>query len=695
MDDLKWIEEVSELFSRMNCLIDEQTAENLLTLYLTEDDPTEKMILKQEIQSLLSLYSNDLIFSAKPVLASPSPENCKGEILLGKIIQGDFESHEFRIGLEDLQRHVGIFASTGSGKTTLIINILRQLMELPNPIPFLYFDFKRDLRHLTDYPIVVLRHDWLKINPLKPPKGVSKKLWMMILSDIMAHVLGWFYASENYLMGHINRLYKRYKKSYPTFRELYEIIAETEEKSRRYSEYRDVVLNRLESMLIVLEDALNCEKGFPLEELLKYPVVLELDGLRRDEANFLVELLLAYIFAYRKANNQRGSLKHLLVFDEATRIFFKAKQYRETTIELGLPFVDTVPQIIRDYQEGIIFALQEPSIVSHSVMANTNLKLVGFLGDGQDIDTVAKSLNLNEEERSAITKLEKGEWLVKKSNLKPFIIRSQDFPLQKNVNDKQLEERMHPFLAKMNSAKIKVKATQTNALPVLSEDAKKLLKDVNKHPFRGLATRYKVLRLSARKGEQAKKELLLKKAVGEIKVKLGKYRPVKFLIPTALGLRCLSNMGEDTKLWQYIGKVGFHHRLYQVLCAYSLRKLNYETFIEKDIDGKRVDVLAVKGNRKIGIEVQLNSDLNLEKISTILENVDELVILCSNSNVLSRINVMLQKTDCERIRLELVNEFLEKVTFNPRRKRSGNNFVKRNKLKTKSNVWNKAGKKEG
>jgi len=408
--------DISDVSKQFSVLLPKEAAEKLAFIYLLEET--------EELNELLRLSEIRCAMMKKPYIPSPTFEKT-GEIVLGRIMRGEEELHPFSISLEDINLHTAIFSSTGMGKTTLIINILLQLINREQPIPFLATDWKRDLRHLTrKHPIWVLRWDWLKINFLQPPKGVDKKQWMMILSDIFAHVFGFFSASENYLVQFIDRLYAKHGDEYPTLKELFETIDRTHEKSRRYSEYRDVVRNRLASMLIVLDDVVDCRVGFPIEELLNHPVVIELDGLRRDEANFLVEYLLAYIFAYRMANGHRGKLRHVIVFDEATRIFYKKREWRETTIELGIPFIETVPQIIRDYGEGILFALQEPCIASHSLIANSNLKIVGFLGEGGDIDAITDSLDLSDEERSVIAKLERGEWLVKKSGLDPFIMKS-------------------------------------------------------------------------------------------------------------------------------------------------------------------------------------------------------------------------------------------------------------------------------
>lgn len=665
MEDREWVETTRDLIARLNCYLNQGSMERLLGLYLLEDDPQQKQSIKNDIETVLGSYAPYLFFSDKPMLPSPTLEECAGEITLGDVIQGERKIRPFSISLQDINKHIAIFASTGSGKTTLIINILRQLLD--RSIPWLCFDFKQDLRHLTrNNPVKVLRWNWLRINPLKPPRGVGTQQWMMIIADIFAHVFGWFHASENYLMEYMNKLYEKKKgKGYPTFREVYELMESTEEKSKRFSEYRDVCRNRLASMLIVLKDVIDCEHGFAIEELLNYPVVIELDGLRRDESNFLLEFFLAYIFAYRLANNHRGRIRHLICFDEATRIFFKKRQWKETTVELGQPFIEQVPQVIRDYSEGLIFAAQEPSIISHSVMANSNLKIVGFLGDGEDIETIERSLDLDEVERSAISRLEVGEWLVKKAGMEPFILKSSDFPLEKNVTDEELKRRMKPFLSKLQETsqprtqvpveKVELARKEGLKIPDLSEDAKVLLIDVCKHPFRGLSTRYKLLGFSGRRSEAAKRELVQKNLVKETTIKFGSYRPLAFLVLTDLGLQFLKRIGQDTKLWDSVGNVGFEHRLYQVLITYAHRNAGQEAFIEKVVNGRRVDVLILSNQKKIGVEIVLTPTIEVEEIVKSSSELDELIVLCRDSNDLETIS--------EHVRKNVPLETFEKISF--------------------------------
>lgn len=659
--------EVSEISKQLNVLFPKEIAEKLAFASLFDGE--------EDLSDLLKLSEIKAAMSKKPFISPPDLDKSSGDIVLGRVLTGSQQLFPFSLSLDDINRHVAIFSSTGMGKTTLIINMLLQMLNREKPIPFLVTDWKRDLRHLTrKHPIQVLRWEWLKLNFFQPPKGVTRKQWMMIVADIFAHVFGFFSASENYMMQFMDRLYRKHESDYPTLQELYEAIENTEEKSRRYVEYQDVVKNRLASMFIVLKDVVDCRVGFPIEELLEHPFALEFDGLRRDEANFIVEYLLAYIFAYRMANGHRGSLHHVIVFDEATRVFYKKREWRDTTIELGVPFIETVPQIVRDYGEGILFALQEPSSASHSLLANSNVKIVGFLGEGGDINAMADSLDLTDEERSAIPKLERGEWLVKKAGMEPFLIKSPDYPLEKNVTDEELKERMSSILSELNKAVIPASTqpqekTVKPQLPILSEDAQKLLFNVNEHPFTGLSSRYRTLNFSGRRAEAAKDELAKKGLVQEVDVVLGRrsidrrHRPVRFLAITDLGLHYLRSSKKETELWDHIGHVSFEHRLYQVLIAYHFRNSGHQAFIEKEIgEGRRLDLLVIRDEKKTGIEIELNPNIDLRKILKSMKELDRLVILCKDQETLNKVTQTIERVVYpslrERIDLQVVNEYL-------------------------------------
>jgi hypothetical protein len=409
-------------------------------------------------------------------------------------------------------------------------------------------------------------------------------------------------------------------------------MKEASEGTRKRQEYYDVVLNRLFSTITNLGEMLDCEESMQIEELLKHPCIIELDQLARDEQNLLVEWFLFWIYTYRLAQGHRGSLRHVLIFDEAKRVFDANKEFRQTASELGVAPIDIVTDEIRDFGEAIIASDQEPSKLTHSIKANTYTKIAGFLGHGKDVSDIAEAMDLDEEERGAIAQLERGEWLVKLAGryTKPFMMRSMDFPIKKDMSDEELKERMKRIIERLRVRKARTtgrrKMKQKNVRFRLSEDAWSLLKNINFHPFKGITSRSRMLGISARRIERAKNELLEGGLVKQVNILITGGRPTSFLVLTSSALQLLKSRRIDTRMWSYVGNVGFKHMLYQVLIRWEFEKLGYDAHIEANLpSGRRIDVLAI-GDRRIGVEVELKANEVRHKLNGV-DSLDELYIV--------------------------------------------------------------------
>lgn len=152
---------------------------------------------------------------------------------------------------------------------------------------------------------------------------------------------------------------------------------------------------------------------------------------------------------------------------------------------------------------------------------------------------------------------------------------------------------------------------------------------MNEHPFLEILGRVKELQLSARRIERAKQELIEKGLVKEVKISLGR-RPTSFLALTDKALSFLNAKGMDTSLWRHIGNVGFQHALYQILIMWVFKRLGYDAHVETKLtEGRRIDVLAVKGGKKIGVEVELNANSDLRHKLYGAESLDRLYMVTS------------------------------------------------------------------
>ena len=131
------------------------------------------------------------------LLPPPDRESLAGDYPIGEVIYPEKPFATFGVREKEWIRHCGIFGKTGSGKTTLTMNILRKLCQRQKP--FLIFDYKRNYRDLLKHPdfekeeiliFTVGRNDVVPFyfNPKQGPPGVEDYVWIKQLSQIIEKV---------------------------------------------------------------------------------------------------------------------------------------------------------------------------------------------------------------------------------------------------------------------------------------------------------------------------------------------------------------------------------------------------------------------------------------------------------------------------------------------------------------------------
>jgi len=673
------IEQIKDLAGKLNCYVNEERVKKLLRFSMLMDEEKEETL--EDVETLLAPHLPKLLFSKRPMLSSLTSEEAKGEIIIGNVIQGDKTLHPFGLQTSELTRHVGIYGQTGHGKTSLLYTIIDQLIELK--IPFQYYDLKEDGRCLLRQheDLVVIPWRQLKWNPLRNPPGMDVKSWWQLFAEVCGHAWGVYHAGVNYILEYLDRLYEEQEKvgKFPTLVDLYRLMVDTQETTKKRLEYFDVMYNRVRALVSILGSVIDVETGFKLEELLDDPVVIELDQLRADEQNWIVEVMLTWIYAYRLVQGHRSEkLRHCILVDECHRIFDVNKEYRETTREMGMPTINLFPTQFRDFGESLIVTSQEPSKVTDSIHANTLVKVVGNLGSGKDINAISEAMNLTDEERDCIPNLQRGEWLIKMSDryTKPFMIATPYHPADKDITDEEVRQRISALLCK-SATEPKRQMRQTGEIKqIISKDAWKLLTHVNACPFHGIAGRAKEMGVSMREIESAKGELIDAALVQEVSFSLSAKKPTKFLVPTEKALQLVESQGMNTGLWKHIGNVGFEHVLYQVLIRWEYKKLGYEAYMEAKLEnGRRLDILAIKGVRRIGVEVELSPYNDQENKLMGIEFLSELYIVSNSEDNLKIIERKLNELNpaiLGNVKLLTVSKFL-KALYNIAQNNSGNN----------------------
>ncbi len=267
------------------------------------------------------------------VFETPREYQVKGDIRLGYIQNSKMI---FGILLKELVKHLLICGSSGAGKSNFLRVMQIELNRLG--IPFLIFDTaklgSRFLKHhMKD--LIILRWDKeFFFNPLQPPSGVKLKEWLMVFSEITTEIFGLRTASKLFLTEFVqNRLFQNQETSessgFPTMHDLNRKLEKRLKEKIPINErgYINGIHSKIKAVCITLEEMINVHEGIPIEDILKYPVCIELVGIKSSEIQYwIISLIMAAIASYREAQPMSfGSLRHVFFLDEAAHIVGKGE----------------------------------------------------------------------------------------------------------------------------------------------------------------------------------------------------------------------------------------------------------------------------------------------------------------------------------------------------------------------------------
>ncbi len=591
-----------------------------------------------------------------------------GHVELGETFQGQ----AFSLPESELSKHLLAVGQSGSGKTTLFYNLYSRVGR-----PFWFFDLKQDYRHLLDREeLLVLPWSEFRFNPLRPPEGVSPRRWAQVLSEIFGHSTALLSGSKNYLLKKLIELYRLYglfdrvSGPFPSLHEL-EILVRNDRLNyaRASADYRDRLLNRLEAMNLVGGSVFDCSQGYRVEDLLERDVVFEFDGLSRDLQNFLMEALFAYVYEYRLAQGHRDEdLRHLFVLDEGKQVF---SVYKERQDASGIPEIDELTAKMREFGEGLVVGDQEASKLTDSIKANTYTKVLLSTGDRKQFDEVAGSMDLSMRQMEFASELGVGEAVVRAGNRGPVPVKLQNYDLEKDLGDKEIEKRMAKEWAELDYTERETTMRFRNKIAPgrsseveepeiledpekeieLSKEADRLLKDVIENPFKALTKRYNLFS-SRYKGNKAKDELVDKGIVFERQVKAGDRK--KLLELTDKGREYAENRLElEVK---HRGRGGVVHRYWQHKIREAFNKMGWHAFLEK-FDA---DVYVNMGNSELVVEVAMGD--NPREIDHIKKHLDTSFttwVAARNQEVLDGLKKRMTEEglDTDRVAFRLVRDF--------------------------------------
>jgi len=313
-----------------------------------------------------------------------------GDIYLGRCLRT--RSRVFLRSI-DLFRHIGIFGTTGSGKTTTTAVIIKQLI---NRFNILVLDWHGEYADLlsTDNVLTVGG-----VNPFK--LSIDPSTLDLEFVEIFEEVFD-LTPTQSYI---VMRALKESKVS--SIPQLLDVIESMEHSARWFYDSKLSLVRKLSLLDDPLFKSLFKKEFIDLRDYLKMRklAIIDLSTLGSISLRRLTSLL---TIKYIEKNVSSCSLTPLvIVVDEAHNIF---------TNESNTNLIARLFGEIRKKGVGIIAVTQSPSLVSQHMIRNTNTKIIHSIKSWKDSEIIGDSIGLDSEWRRRLAYLDVGEALISAPN---------------------------------------------------------------------------------------------------------------------------------------------------------------------------------------------------------------------------------------------------------------------------------------
>ena len=403
MIDLRFVEETRELARRLNLGIHEKTADQLLKYWLLAD-ATGKRETEETIGLLFTPHITLMLNSNRPVLETPRDIEDNAELNLGDIVSGDKVVARWGLNCSELTKHMILCSRTGGGKSTATRIIVSEVLKVrsqsttlePN---LLYFDVKDDgLPMVKNHPdLIYLPWKKFRFNPLRSPPGMDRKDWWTLFAEACGFNFKIYLPGMNFILEYLDELSEKHPNKLPTMKDFYDLMIQHHEVTPKRVEYFSVMYNRIRTLISILGSNIDCEVGLPLERLISKPVILSLSRLRAAEQEWLITIILTWIYAYHLVQRKRGEerLRLLVICDECHRIWGSHLETSQISEEVGMPVLSLFPTQFRDFGVGLIGTTNMPGLISQSFWSNSSIKMTGALSSGYDVWKTSEALGLD------------------------------------------------------------------------------------------------------------------------------------------------------------------------------------------------------------------------------------------------------------------------------------------------------------
>jgi len=378
-----------------------------------------------------ALYHNDddIIELEKPSYFKSK----KGSIKIGQVMEGTHNKHNFLLSLDDLQKHMFVCGSTGTGKTNFLQHFLINF-DKKYHIPFLLVEFKGEyhfLQQKIDNLLIIRPGENFSINIFNPegalPEVHAERVFDILKSGRFLDENAEFSPQmEKLLVEVLTKVCKT--KNLQSWKGFYKscqvYIEKYKNKIPMLSQTLISITNRIRRFSLgSLRALFSTDHNIRVKDLFRRNILIDLSSIIRlggekKDALFFLNMILKYLWdknLTQGAFNFDG-IKHITIIEDIQ--YFAPKDLsRQSKLT---SYLEDIALLQRGTGECLI-SLATHADISQEILANCGV-LVCFKTH-LERESLCKLLNLDTENEDYLSILETGQCIIRVNSIKrPFLL---------------------------------------------------------------------------------------------------------------------------------------------------------------------------------------------------------------------------------------------------------------------------------
>ncbi|TFG13937.1 MAG: ATP-binding protein [Promethearchaeota archaeon] len=368
-------------------------------------------------------------------LTPPSYQEAKGgKIKIGRIVKKDSIKYNFCLSLKDLEKHMFICGSTGTGKSNFMQNFLINFTKNYN-IPFFLVEFKGEYHFLQEHIkdlLILWPGENFSINIFNPGKSNpiihAERIFDILKSGRFLEESADFSPQmEKVLIEILVKVCK--KASLQNWMGFEQCCNEYLIKNRNLIPMLKQTLISLKNRIRrfssgPLKGLFETKKMISIQKIFKQNVILDLSSIIRlggekEDAFFFLNLILKYLWdknLTRGAFNFDG-IKHVTIIEDA-QYFAPQNLIKKSKLTT---YLEDIALLQRGTGECLITLATRPDI-SKEILANNGIVLT--FKNHIEKEIMCELLNIDLEKKYYLSKLEEGQCIIRINSIKePFLLK--------------------------------------------------------------------------------------------------------------------------------------------------------------------------------------------------------------------------------------------------------------------------------